>query len=354
MGAAPSLERPEHKFVDVIKQIAQKTKRSGVISGIGGFSALFEIPVHQFQNPVIVSSADSIGRKRELAERLKQFDSIGIDLVALCVNNLLPYGAEPFFFQDYFTKGPMPPSISEEIMQGISKACLLAGTSLVGGKTHEMSVMPMVQSEVAYEKPFDFSFDLAGFAVGIVEKSQLLEPRRVKSTDIILGLPSSGVHCQDFSLIFSIIEKNPIELQKMLGTTTIGEALLEPTRIYATSLVPLFKEDLISGVAHITEGGLTGNLPRILPKGLEAVIDLTSYELPLIFQWIKEQAQMDSAQILNIFNCGVGIALIIAEEKLDEVLAHLRSGGEQPWILGYLQSTYRGDPHVEYEGAWAS
>lgn len=327
-----------NEFVNIIKPLAQKTTHPGVLAGIGGFASLYEIPPHRFKEPVLVSSSNGIGTKARLAAVLKRHENIGIDLVATCVNDILPCGGQPLYFLDYYATGHLHLAVAEEIMQGVARGCTLSEISLVGGETTEI---PSVYNDVDY--------DLAGFVVGIVEKARILDGSHIKAGDILIALPSSGVHIHGFSLIHRLITENGIDLNQSFGVQTLGEALLTPTRIYVRSLLPLLQTGLISGCAHITGGGITANLPRVLPKGVDAFIDLSSFELPPLFEWIQSLGKIETSDMLSTFNCGVGMILVVGKDKMEDVITHLRAMGEQPWILGFIDSSTQEKPSIYYE-----
>ncbi|MDH5515953.1 MAG: phosphoribosylformylglycinamidine cyclo-ligase, partial [Gammaproteobacteria bacterium] len=269
-------------LIDRIKPAVAKTRRPGVLSGLGGFGALFELPLDRYRQPVLVSGTDGVGTKLKLAVDAGLHDSIGIDLVAMCVNDIVVTGAEPLFFLDYYATGKLDLDVAGDVITGIARGCELAGAALVGGETAEM---PGMYSEGDY--------DLAGFSVGIVEKSEIIDGSKVGSGDVIIGLASSGPHSNGYSLIRKVLEVSGQSLQDSLAGKTLAEWLLAPTRIYVKSLLSLCSTVDVHSIAHITGGGLTENLPRVLPAGTRAIIDASSWQRPVIFDWLQEQGNIE-------------------------------------------------------------
>ena len=315
-------------LVERIKPLAAATFRPGVMTGLGGFGALFELPLDQFRQPVLVSGTDGVGTKLKLALELGRHDTIGIDLVAMCANDILVAGAEPLFFLDYYATGRLDLEVATSVVAGIAKGCEMAGCALTGGETAEMPGM---------YAPGDY--DLAGFCVGIAEKDQLLIPERVKPGDVLVGIASSGPHSNGYSLIRKILEVSGADLQQDLDGLTLGERLLAPTRIYVKPVLALMEEVRVHAMAHITGGGLPENLPRVLPEGTRAVIDLGSWRLPPVFAWLQTQGGVADAEMRRTFNCGVGLVLCVP--MVDAALACQRLGdaGESAWILGRIEAT---------------
>lgn len=325
-----------NNLVERIKPIAAKTHRPGVMAGLGGFGSLFELPLDRYKNPILVSGTDGVGTKLKLALQLGIHDTVGIDLVAMCVNDIIVLGAEPLFFLDYYATGKLEVDIAASVVKGIGKGCELAGAALVGGETAEM---PSMYSQGDY--------DLAGFCVGIVEKDKIIEGNQVKAGDKLIGLTSSGPHSNGFSLIRKIIEKNNIALDDSLNGVTLGKALLEPTRIYVKPLLTLLETVPVHALAHITGGGLTENIPRVLPEGLNASINLNSWELLDIFKWIQQQGNITQADMLTTFNCGVGMIACVDANNEAETLAILSQQGEAAFSLGEIVAS-SGKPEVVY------
>jgi len=290
-------------LVERIKPIAARTRTPGVMAGLGGFGSMFELPLDRYKNPILVSGTDGVGTKLKLAIDLGIHDSVGIDLVAMCVNDIIVQGAEPLFFLDYFATGKLDVETAASVIKGIGQGCELAGAALVGGETAEMPGM--------YP---DGEYDLAGFCVGIVEKSKVLDGAKVSIGDKLIGIASSGPHSNGYSLIRKIIAHSGSSLDDSFGDKTLGEALLEPTRIYVKSLLTLLDKVPVHAFAHITGGGLTENLPRVLPNGIQANIDLSSWALPDVFVWLKEQGNVALADMLITFNCGIGMIVCVARE----------------------------------------
>lgn len=324
------------QLVERIKPVVKKTFRPGVMTGLGGFGALFELP-EGYQKPVLVSGTDGVGTKLKLALQLQKHDTIGIDLVAMCVNDIVVTGAEPLFFLDYYATGKLDVETATDVVSGIAKGCELSGCALTGGETAEMPGM--------YD---DEDYDLAGFAVGIVEKDQILQPDSVRVGDVLLGLGASGPHSNGYSLIRKVIEVASADLSAPLGDKTLGEALLAPTRLYVKSLLALLKEVEVHALAHITGGGLTENLPRVLPPQSRALIDLSAWPLPAVFEWLQQQGNIDQAEMLRTFNCGIGMVVCLPAELADKATAILEAQGEQVFRIGQIEGSEQSEPHVDY------
>ncbi len=323
-------------LVECIKPIAAKTRRPGVMAGLGGFGSLFELPLDRYKKPILVSGTDGVGTKLKLALELGIHDTVGIDLVAMCVNDIVVLGAEPLFFLDYYATGKLDVETATSVVKGIGKGCELAGAALVGGETAEM---PGMYSQGDY--------DLAGFCVGIVEKDKIIEGNQVKAGDKLIGIASSGPHSNGFSLIRKIIEKNNTPLDISLSGVSLGKELLEPTRIYVKSVLTLLETVQVHALAHITGGGLTENLPRVLPNDLNAVIYLSSWEFPNIFQWLQQQGNITQADMLTTFNCGIGMIACVDANDESETLAILNQQGETAFTLGEIVNS-SGKPEVIY------
>lgn len=322
-------------FVDHIKPIASKTRRPEVMAGLGGFGALFELPIHRYKHPILVSSTDGVGTKLKLALALKKHDTIGIDLVAMCVNDLVVQGAEPLFFLDYFATSKLELPIAVDVMRGIGVGCEQAGAALIGGETAEMPGL--------YQQ---HDYDLAGFTVGIVEKEKLIDGSKVAQGDVLIGMASSGVHSNGFSLIRKILDTRHIQLTTPFEEHTLGEVLLSPTRIYVKPLLQLLKEVDVHAMAHITGGGLVENIPRVLPPHTQAHINAASWKRPKIFDWIQENGQIADTEMYRTFNCGVGMVVCVAKDQAEKTLSLLNQAGETAWEIGHVESCKDTQPKV--------
>jgi len=316
-----------NQLIERIKPIARATRRPGVLDGIGGFGALFEIPTDRYQQPVLVSGTDGVGTKLKLAMDLGKHDSIGIDLVAMCVNDLIVAGAEPLYFLDYYATGKLSLDTAEAVIQGIGEGCRQAGCALVGGETAEMPGMYAGED-----------YDLAGFCVGVVEKSKILDGSQVSSGDVLIGLAASGPHSNGYSLIRKIIEVSNADLSEDFHGRSLGETLLEPTRIYVKALLTLLAEVDVHALAHITGGGLLENLPRVMPEGTLARIDSASWQRPPVFDWLQEQGKVADDEMYRTFNCGVGMVLCVAETDVEHSLAVLAEQGENASVIGRIET----------------
>ncbi len=325
-------------LVERIKGVAKRTRRPEVMAGLGGFGALFELPTG-YKEPVLISGTDGVGTKLRLAMDLQQHDSIGIDLVAMCVNDLVVAGAEPLFFLDYYATGKLNVDVAAQVVEGIGKGCELSGCSLVGGETAEMPGM--------YEGE---DYDLAGFCVGIAEKSQLIDGSKVKDGDVLLALASSGPHSNGYSLIRKIIDHANADLNQDLDGKSLASALMEPTRIYVKSLLALQKEMDIHALSHITGGGLLENIPRVLPDNCKAVIELNSWELPPVFKWLQQAGNVDTKEMYRTFNCGTGMILCIAADKAEQAMTILKQQGETVWQVGHIAALAGDEEQVELLG----
>ena len=311
-------------LVERIKGISRRTARPEVMGGLGGFGALCEIPAG-YQQPVLVSGTDGVGTKLRLAMEMGIHDTIGIDLVAMCVNDLVVAGAEPLFFLDYYATGALNVDTAADVVTGIGRGCELAGCALVGGETAEMPGM--------YEGD---DYDLAGFCVGVVEKSKIIDGSAVCAGDILLGIASSGPHSNGYSLIRKILERSAADLQQPLGDNSLGQALLEPTTIYVKALLQLFAELEVKALSHITGGGLLENLPRVLPAGCKAQIDTDSWEWPAVFNWLQEQGNVATREMYRTFNCGVGMVICVAAKDREAAIAVLTDAGHRSWQIGCI------------------
>ena len=315
-----------NRSVELIKQWVEKTHRSEVLSGIGGFGGFFALDTSRYPNPVLVSGTDGVGTKLKIAQMMNVHNTVGIDLVAMCVNDILVHGAEPLFFLDYIAIGKLKPHLVEDLVQGVSQGCLQAGCALIGGETAEM---PGFYSEDEY--------DLAGFAVGVAERSRLLTGQNVEEGDLLIGLPSSGVHSNGYSLVRKVLlERASLTLDQHsneLGKT-LGEELLTPTRIYVKPVLKLLQHTEVKAMAHITGGGLAENLQRSLPTGLGALIDSTLIPVSPIFDLIAHAGQVEKQEMYRTFNMGVGFIIITSPHYSDNALKYLREEGENPIVIG--------------------
>lgn len=326
------------QLVERIKPIAAKTKRSGVVSGIGGFGALFELPLSKYKDPVLVSSTDGVGTKLKLAMAAKIHNTIGIDLVAMSVNDVIVQGAEPLFFLDYYATGHLNLAIAEEVLAGIGKGCEIAGTALIGGETAEM---PGMYSGDDY--------DLAGFCVGIVEKSKIIDGRNVKPGDALIGLASSGAHSNGYSLIRHILTVNNIELATTFNDSTLAEVLLQPTRIYVKPILKLIDDVHVKAIAHITGGGLLENIPRVLPKNTCAILNKNAWPRPVIFDWLQRQGNIADQEMYRTFNCGIGMVVCVDQKDVAATLEIVKNAGEKAWVIGNIESSSESEPSVLIE-----
>jgi phosphoribosylformylglycinamidine cyclo-ligase len=321
-------------LVETIKPIARSTNRPGVLAGIGGFGAMFEIPPGRYREPVLVSSTDGVGTKLKLAFEMKRHDTIGIDLVAMCVNDVIVQGAEPLFFLDYFATGKLDNATAAAVIRGIGEGCRQAGCALVGGETAEMPGM---------YPPGEY--DLAGFVVGAVEKSRIIDGSAVKAGDTLLGIASSGPHSNGYSLVRHIIKVCNARLDERFDGRTLGEALLAPTRIYVKPLLALMEKLPVHAAAHITGGGLPGNVPRVLPAGTRAVIESSAWKRPATFDWLQENGNVADAEMYRTFNCGLGMVLAIDPANADAAIAVLKQHGETAFPVGKIER-HSGEPEV--------
>jgi phosphoribosylformylglycinamidine cyclo-ligase len=318
------------------------TRRPGVLSGLGGFGGLFELPAG-YRQPVLVSGTDGVGTKLKLAIETGRHGGVGIDLVAMCANDVVVCGAEPLFFLDYYATGKLDVDTAAAVVEGIAEGCKRAGCALIGGETAEMPGMYGAGD-----------YDLAGFCVGIVEKDAILEPRRVRPGDALVALASSGPHANGFSLIRHVLATRGGDLEDPLdpaadAPVSLADALLAPTRIYAKPARALVRYGGVHALAHITGGGITANLPRVLPAGTKAVVDLRSWRAPAVFRWLKEVGNIEDQELLRTFNCGVGMIACVAAERAAGACGLLRTAGEQAWIIGRVEA-HHGKPLVEYAG----
>jgi phosphoribosylformylglycinamidine cyclo-ligase len=313
------------RLVKNIKPLAKKTNRPGLLGGLGGFGALFEIP-KTFKNPVLVTGTDGVGTKLKLANELNRHDTIGIDLVAMSVNDILVQGAEPLFFLDYFSCGKLNVDLATSVIGGIARGCEISNCALIGGETAEMPGM----------YPGD-EYDLAGFAVGAVEKEKILTGAEIDAGDTILGLASSGAHSNGYSLIRKIIASSGTDLNEKIGDRTLADLVLEPTRIYVPSVLKALKTDTIKGLAHITGGGLVENIPRILPDHTVAEIQLGSWSRPALFDWLQKAGHVEVLEMNRVFNCGIGMVVICDKSNTTALKELLEKLGEQVFEIGTIR-----------------
>jgi phosphoribosylformylglycinamidine cyclo-ligase len=311
-------------LVERIKGVSKRTSRPEVLGGLGGFGALCEIP-QGYQQPVLVSGTDGVGTKLRLAMDMGIHNTIGIDLVAMCVNDLVVAGAEPLFFLDYYATGALNVDTAAAVVEGIGKGCEMAGCALVGGETAEMPGM--------YEGE---DYDLAGFCVGVVEKSEIIDGSTVTAGDVLIAIGSSGPHSNGYSLIRKIIAVSGADLGDALDDRSLGEALLAPTTIYVESLLKLFKTVRVKALSHITGGGLLENLPRVLPRNCDAHVDTTSWEWPAVFHWLQQQGNVATQEMYRTFNCGVGMIVCVGSDQAQLTLDTLRDAGHQAWQAGTI------------------
>lgn len=314
-------------LVEDIKPYAKRTMRPEVLAGIGGFGSLFEVP-KKFKNPVLVSGTDGVGTKLKLAFQLNKHDTVGIDLVAMSVNDILVQGAEPLFFLDYFACGKLEVGTAGQVIKGIALGCEQAGCALVGGETAEMPGMYPAGE-----------YDLAGFAVGCVEKEAIITGATIKEGDVVLGLASSGAHSNGYSLIRKLIEMSGVDMNSDFHGRPFRDVVMAPTRIYVKPLLKLLAAMPVKGMAHITGGGLTENIPRVLPAGLTAEIRKGSWTMPPLFQWLQQQGNITDSEMFRTFNCGIGMAIVIAAEDADRAMALLAAEGEQVSRIGHIRAS---------------
>ena len=326
-------------LVERIKPIAARTRRPEVLAGLGGFGALFQLPLDRYREPVLVAGTDGVGTKLKLAMALGRHDTIGVDLVAMCVNDLIVQGAEPLFFLDYYATSRLDVDVATEVVEGIGRGCEQAGAALIGGETAEM---PGMYSGGEY--------DLAGFCVGVVERSRIIDGSRVKEGDVLLGLASSGPHSNGYSLIRKILEISNADLQQPFHQRTLGETLLEPTRIYVKPLLALMQRLEVHAFAHITGGGVLENIPRVLPDDCCAELDAGSWSRPPIFDWLREQGNLEPEEMYRTFNCGIGMVVCVAPEDAARAQGLLQEKGETVWRIGRIRSREGGEARVRITG----
>jgi phosphoribosylformylglycinamidine cyclo-ligase len=313
-------------LVERIKPIVARTRRDGVVSGLGGFGALFELPVDRYRQPLLVSGTDGVGTKLKLAIDSGRHDTIGIDLVAMCANDIVVQGAEPLFFLDYYATGKLDVEIAAAVVRGIGQGCEQAGAALIGGETAEM---PGLYQAADY--------DLAGFCVGIVEKDRLIDGQAVRPGDALIGIASSGPHSNGYSLIRKIIAVSGVTTDSPLEGKPLLDWLMAPTRIYVKPLLALIEQVEVRSLCHITGGGLPENLPRVLPPNTVAKIDTGSWRWPAVFSWLQQQGQVESFEMYRTFNCGVGMVVCVPVPQADNCVSVLKAHGEHAWVLGSVE-----------------
>ena len=314
-------------LIEHIKPLAAATKRPGVMAGLGGFGALFELPLDRYKEPVLVSGTDGVGTKLKLAMDLNKHDTIGIDLVAMCVNDLIVQGAEPLFFLDYYATGKLNVAAATDVVSGIAEGCKQSNAALIGGETAEMP--GMYQAE---------DYDLAGFCVGVVEKSKIIDGSKVKTGDVLLGLPSSGPHSNGYSLIRKVIEVSNSDLSENFDGATLGERLLAPTTIYIKPLLKLLETVDVHAMSHITGGGLLENIPRVMPDDACAVIDKKSWKRPAVFDWLQEKGNIEDTEMYRTFNNGLGMVLILDESVADKAVDILKQNQIEAVRIGHIEN----------------
>lgn len=318
-------------LVEQIKPFAKRTMRPEVLGGIGGFGSLFAVP-QKFKEPILVSGTDGVGTKLKLAFELNKHDTVGIDLVAMSVNDILVQGAEPLFFLDYFACGKLEVGVAAQVIKGIAEGCEQSGCALVGGETAEMPGMYPAGE-----------YDLAGFAVGCADKSKLIDGTTIAAGDVVLGLASSGAHSNGYSLIRKLIEKSDIDFESDFHGRKFKDVVMEPTRIYVKSLLKLIEALPVKGMAHITGGGITENIPRVLPAGLTAEIKASGWQLPPLFQWLQAQGNIVPSELYKTFNCGIGMAVIVAKEHVAQAKQLLEASGETVFEIGHIRAQNAGE-----------
>jgi len=327
-----------NQLVDRIKPMVKRTRRSGVMGSVGGFGALFKLADTGYKNPVLVSGTDGVGTKLRLAIEMGKHDTIGIDLVAMCVNDLIVQGAEPLFFLDYYATSKLSVDIASDVISGIATGCEQSGCALIGGETAEM---PDMYSAGDY--------DLAGFCVGVVEEEDLIDGSQVKAGNALIGIASSGPHSNGYSLVRKVLEVSDTSLNEDFNGRPIGEVLLEPTRLYVKSLLDVISKFSVHALAHITGGGLLENIPRVMPENCAAIVDPASWETPEIFNWLQEKGNIDQIEMYRTFNCGVGMVLIVEDDQAQAVIERLVELGEQAFKIGQINEKTGNDQVIIQE-----
>ncbi|ATF09225.1 phosphoribosylformylglycinamidine cyclo-ligase [Candidatus Enterovibrio altilux] len=327
-----------NELVARIKGVVKRSLRPEVMGSIGGFSALCKLPT-KYKQPVLVSSTDGVGTKLRLAIDLKTHHTIGIDLVAMCVNDLLVQGAEPLFFLDYYATGKLNVDIAVDVVTGIGEGCIMSGCSLIGGETAEMSGI--------YK---DEDYDIAGFCVGVVEKENIIDGTKVSVGDAIIAVSSSGPHSNGYSLVRKIIEVSEANISSELEGKFLSEHLLEPTRIYVKPILKMLETCEVHAIAHITGGGFWENIPRVLPKSTKAIINENSWEWPAIFKWLQEKGNVTQHEMYRTFNCGIGLVIILPAEQAKQSIDLLNNEGENVWLIGTIADAETNEEQVEIKG----
>ncbi|CAM2770830.1 phosphoribosylformylglycinamidine cyclo-ligase [Vibrio rarus] len=322
-------------LVDKIKGAVKRTRRPEVMGGIGGFGALCELPT-KYKQPVLVSGTDGVGTKLRLALDMKKHDTIGIDLVAMCVNDLIVQGGEPLFFLDYYATGKLDVETAADVVAGIAEGCVQAGCSLIGGETAEMPGM--------YEGD---DYDVAGFCVGVVEKEDIIDGTKVAAGDALIAVGSSGPHSNGYSLVRKILEVSQADLNQDLEGKPLGEHLLQPTKIYIKSALKMIEKHDIHAISHITGGGFWENIPRVLPEGTKAVIDGNSWQWPTVFNWLQENGNVDTREMYRTFNCGVGLVVALPQDQAQAAVDLLIEEGENAWVIGQIAEANGDEEQVE-------
>ncbi len=323
-------------LIDRIKPHTKRTTRPEVMGGLGGFGGLMSLP-EGYKQPILVSGTDGVGTKLKLAIEAEIYDTIGIDLVAMCVNDIIVTGAEPLFFLDYYATAKLDNDIAENVIKGIADGCVQSGAALIGGETAEMPGM-YAQGD----------FDLAGFSVGVVEKDEILDPANIKHGNVMIGLASTGPHSNGYSLIRKVLEVSGASLNDAFNGRTLGEALIAPTQIYVKPILAALKKHKINALAHITGGGLTENIPRVMSENSKGVIDLNSWKKPAVFDWLQEQGNIEEQEMLRTFNCGIGMVVVVDKTDAGAIQKHFKESGISNWVIGAIESSTETEPHIEY------
>lgn len=326
-----------NELVERIKGDVKRTRRPEVMGGLGGFGALCALPT-KYKEPILVSGTDGVGTKLRLAIDLNKHDTIGQDLVAMCVNDLIVQGAEPLFFLDYYATGKLEVDVAADVIKGIADGCELSGCALVGGETAEMPGMYHAGD-----------YDLAGFCVGVVEKSEIIDGSAVKTGDTLIALGSSGPHSNGYSLIRKVLEVSGANSADLLEGKPLSEHLLAPTKIYVKSILQLIKQTEVHAIAHLTGGGFWENIPRVLPDNTKAVIDESSWQWPAVFSWLQEKGNISRYEMYRTFNCGVGMVIALPEKDVETALALLEQAGEKAWVIGKIDHLKEGEAQVVIE-----
>jgi len=334
--AGVNIERG-NQLVDRIKSSASSTHGKGVMGNLGGFGALFDIGAMQYKDPVLVSGTDGVGTKLKIAMEMNKHDTIGIDLVAMCVNDILVQGATPLFFLDYYACAVLDIDVASDVINGIAQGCKISECALIGGETAEMPGMYA-----------NGEYDLAGFCVGAVERDEIIDGSTVQAGDVLIGIASSGPHSNGYSLIRKIFEVSNDNLTTEFAGKTLGEILLEPTRIYVASIKQLFQTCDVKTLSHITGGGLTENLPRVIPDNAQVTIDTKSWSLPLVFEWLQNEGNIESQEMYRTFNCGVGMIVCVSEKDKDVAINCLQASSETAWEIGKVEIRQEGNEPVRF------